>query len=122
MMRKMLTMLWVMSCLGLLAGEAPLLAREPVGSPPSTFSTIGIIRAKDKHNVSFVRGDHFVTSYMTRVIIEDKPFRLVSLPVPCKAEIHYVVNKKTGAWMATVIKVLEIPKGAKSGWARPAPE
>ena len=122
MMRKILLVLVAISCIGVLAAEVPLFAREPVGTPPTTFSSIGIIRVKTKQGVSFLRGDYFATSHMTSVIIEDKPFRLVRLPVPCKAEIRYVVNKQTGGRIATEIKVLEIPKGAKAGWHRPLPE
>jgi len=98
------------------------LGAEEGGYHPSTFSVRGTIKAKDRHGISLMGGDYFVASYMTRVIIDDKPFRLSRLPVPCKAEIQYVINRKTHGRTATAIKVLEVPKGARSGWRRPVPE
>ena len=121
-MKKNLMIILIITVLFGLLTVSGLFAAEEGGYHPSTFRVTGIIKAKDRHGISLLRGDYFVASYMTKIIVDDKPFRLVSLPVPCKAEIQYVINKKTHVRTVIAIKVLEIPERAKAGWQRPVPE
>lgn len=121
-MKRTAAILLVGTWIGLSACCNPVVAGELAGSHPSTFSAMGTIIAKDKAGLTLKRGDYFVASYMTKVIIDDKPFRLVSLPIPCKARIEYTVKKKAQRKVATLIKVLEIPDGAKAGWPKPIPQ
>ncbi|MBW2021808.1 MAG: hypothetical protein JRI51_02850 [Deltaproteobacteria bacterium] len=96
-MKRTAAILLVGTWIGLSACCNPVVAGELAGSHPSTFSATGTIIAKDKAGLTLKRGDYFVASYMTKVIIDDKPFRLVSLPIPCKARIEYTVKK---GWVA----------------------
>ena len=90
---------------------------------PSTLSATGIIVAKEKRGVTLMGGQYFQVPFGVKILsIDEKPLPFRMLPVPCKAEIQYVLKKKERSRTAVMITIKEVLKGAKYGWQRPIPE
>ena len=87
--------------------------------PPSS---LGVIRSKNERWVILKTGQSYAISPFTRFYMRGHYVKIGDLPVPCEAEIEYVMDERLGKRVATLIKIKKVLKGAITRLQRPFPQ
>ena len=86
------------------------------------LSSLGVIKSKNEKWITLKTGQSYVISPLTRFYMRGHYVDIKDLPIPCEAEIEYVMDQRLGTRVATLIKIRKVLKGAKTRLPQPIPQ